>query len=234
MGGSDLALGHTRELHDRPFRWAMFFVATAIAGVWIGILALIEYIGPSLEPVLLTNGWVVATYGTIFAIARCDRLKLLVALTVGLLGLTHMVWMLIAGSILEYIGVGRTAPLPEIAIMLLVTGAGFGVPLGLATRDWRCFIPIALATAVSLALQITPGLPPWCRELTLGCMVLHAGIASGLGWSTAQTIRLPDSELGVTVCLCGYNLRGLPKPICPECGRVIAGPPLNLPRLDQV
>jgi hypothetical protein len=228
--------------HDRAtnsWRWAVVIIAISVAGVWLAVLAVVALRGPALEHLLLVNGLAVSIYGLLFAIARRDRLRILSAVAAVSLGVAHLLWMPMVTILLVDLLVSPGVPRVfgtnlRVPSMLFATGSVFSLSLGIATRDWRCFLPIALATITAVALQVTPGLPPWCAELALGCIVLHAGIAAGLAWSTVRTFKFPDSDLGVTVCLCGYNLRGLPRPICPECGRIIAGPPMNLPRLDQV
>jgi hypothetical protein len=93
------------------------------------------------------------------------------------------------------------------------------------TANWRRRIGfLAIIVGVNVLLSITPraiNLGPWAPSIM--SFTLFVGIVTTWLISTRRRMRLHlRKELikrGHRICIqCGYDLRGLPEPRCPECG----------------
>jgi hypothetical protein len=71
-----------------------------------------------------------------------------------------------------------------------------------------------------------PGFNPWDSKLLAGSAAATLGLLAGAAatlWyyrRTGEKIR----QLGGHCAICGYDLRGLPEPRCPECGTPFTPP----------
>ena len=97
-------------------------------------------------------------------------------------------------------------------------------------RNWRAWVValpvttlvILLMNEGRLILQSTPYFTPWLALLLFFfAMLAYISFVSTFVFvkPMRQSIRKQLLERGIPVCRnCGYYLRGLPEPRCPECG----------------
>ncbi len=128
---------------------------------------------------------------------------------------------------------------PELAMLVSASiwwAVGL-VVLWWAVRSWRIALPIGLVLLLPLATHALPWLE-WEGYLSesvvaeLKAVQRHAGLAMNaalalilIPWGLRERLRvLPPHACQA----CGYDLRGLDSPTCPECG-TLPQPPIDSP-----
>lgn len=105
---------------------------------------------------------------------------------------------------------------------------------------WRGAIAIVVANVYGAASVVLPGLENWHRTIANGMRYVATSQPAGAGLAVSVAYFLPSSLLAVatfgllsrwrrpypsdgeTRCRrCGYILRGISEPRCPECGERI-------------
>lgn len=113
-------------------------------------------------------------------------------------------------------------------IVIVITSMTFTTILSRASKARSlffagCAATIAAVSPVALLMLLLNGLgdfPFYAFLLVFSFPFWHLVLGSWmLGWSTFERHRM--KELDPTCFKCGYDLRGLPLRVCPECG---AGP----------
>lgn len=181
----------------------------------------------SAEPALLIlNGLMVGIYGGGFGLAHPGTRGAACITVSWVLGLSHPLWLLAILLVVEPFRVAAVrvfGAAPGDSVMFVGTGLVFAFALALAVRSGRVAVPIVGGTVLaawSWSHGVASGGP--CSPIGCACAALHAGIAAGLAYSAWTALR---RDWPPHLCQhCQYDLRGLSRAVCPECGGGIAPP----------
>lgn len=198
----------------------MAWTGIAIAGAFaVSQACLPNGVLPIDMVIMFANGVAVAVYGPLIRAAGPRRGVLWSALALGMLGLTHPLWLLLDDVVLEP-WAGGSIPAHN-ASMFLWTGLVFGIELVADLRTWRTVLIMVVATATSTAAMYYqrlwgPGASWTPHMIGFPAIFLHSGIALALFLPARREWlkRSPGECAG-----CGYDMRGLKAERCPECGR---------------
>lgn len=214
--------GSQRETANRLMSYA------AIAGSgWAAAQTLMMIIPYSAILSAVGNGLVFGAYAGIMYSVRGGALNICRCAVIAALGVTHIVWLFpLTDLITPY---ANAAGLDEWASMLCVTSIVLGLAItAISWRWWMILAPIAsLAAAIGMLELQTPGVPSLWNLLGTGAAIgmLHVGLLTSL---VIDTLKEVNRRWPLLSCAnCGYNLRNLPSPICPECGRSSDRPPTH-------
>lgn len=206
------------QSHADWLRQERVFIAGAVAGlvtVGVGVvLCRLPASSPGADLSQLLNGPAVAMYGVALASVLPASRVLWPALLLGVLGLTHPLWLLALGLPFMLVFDGRAG---EDVLLLGLTGAVLSVPMTVAARHWWPAVPMGVAIVVAGALSVVDmARVLGVNELALGAAPLHLGIA----WTMfAIVVAAHRSVTPPWVCACcGYDLLGSVEDVCPECG----------------
>lgn len=201
------------------------------AGAALGLaIALAWGIGQALFPrgsleldmvIMFANGWIAGFYCLVISICVPHSAFHIAGAIATLLGLTHLVWCLAGAALLVWAfrGMASSSGAMEDAAMFAVTGAGFMIPIAIASRSWRLVGAMSALTLLSTAFAFSGSttLGRQFHGVGLPAAPLHIGIGACLYTAARKRLREPDA--GPRCAACGYSLDGLPVAWrCPECG----------------
>lgn len=138
------------------------------------------------------------------------------AVVLGFLGASHCIWVLPIGHVANN-ALQAFSPVPDVG-MWVGTAVILGTGVAIATlRWWAALLPtVCLGMAVLLIRLWPSGLT---NLLTFGLMTgaTHAGLLATLAVDTHEFLKRRWPQWACAHC--GYDLRDLVAPACPECGQ---------------
>ncbi len=185
---------------------------------WAGIMLALPVLPDMLALVgMLASGFVAAAYLVPLYWIRGGTWNTTAGSIVLQVSCLHVVWLAVIGGVLFVLGWATW--LSYESVVLLITGFGFAIVLGIASRSVVMLLAVVVAGIVAAWVATIVPDPNGIEGLGTGIAVLHAAMVSVVA---LETWRRPDPPLwpDTNTCLsCGYSLVGLPEgAICPECG----------------
>jgi len=203
-------LGHTRR--------GVILFSLGLGWGWAGLMYVVPAALPSLAVLaFFCSGFVTAAYIAPLYWIRGGTWNMTAGSVVLLVSSVHVLWMLMIGGVLFLLGL--TFGLGEDSVMLLITGFGFAIVLGIASRSVVMLLAVVVAGVVAAWVAAIVPSPNGIEGLGTGIAVLHAAVVSVVAIETWHRPALPLWPDTDTCSSCGYSLVGLPEGVvCPECG----------------
>lgn len=195
-------------------------IALTLGAGWAAGQPVLCALPPGMLFAWLLNGMVFGAYAAILYSLRDGGLNVTRAVLIGVLGASHFLWVLPATKVIEQ--VLGSAGLPTNDAMWIATALVLGGAISAASWQWWFILPPLLCLTAAGALVHT--IHGWMDLLGFGLMTgaIHIGLLACLAFDTVAYLKKRWPPGGCQNC--GYDLRGLPSSICPECGRSPDGP----------
>ncbi len=198
-----------RETAAPEFRPGVLIGATATALVLLLVVAVTP---PFAGLLALGSGFLAAAYGAGFLVALRRPGRFAWAAIAAAIGGTHLLWTLPAAMLIAMAFADNLL----ISLMCAATGVVYSLLLGMALRSVRAGAIVAAFGCVSCMVAVFAER----HESLLGPSIwlLHAGNLVALTDAAVNDLRLRAARALGHCASCGYDLRGLSTPVCPECG----------------
>ncbi len=200
------------RLLDRVGLFALIWAAAQSIAVILPCIQILAY---------LLNGAAFGVYAGILYAVRGGVLNTVRASVVALLGVTHIAWLEPASKFAAL----ATGPLnlPFSIDMYVATSGVLGVVITVLSWRWWMIIPPIISLGVILGVMwighnVFLSLWP-LAVLSLGLCVslVHVGLLISVWTDTYLHLRAKWPLYGCAHC--GYDVRNLTSPMCPECGK---------------